>query len=232
MAAVPHTAASVGNLMLGNPGRFPTPSVHRSPPRGLQHPEATPCQPPGLRSAREALAHDHPLAPRRRGDREALRVLLATRHSACAAKVSAINPAQGADRGRTRGATGRAAQPGHQTTSWRPGCATTQPPAPTPPGARARARAPAISAGAESGPSPGSCSSCWSATIAGLWRSSRWRDRPSAHKPDAKGEEPPTETIRTGCSGGQVEPGEGRAVELSHPHRPLADGQGGGRDAR
>jgi len=44
-----------------------------------------------VRAAREALAHDHPLAPRRRGDREALRVLLATRHSACAAKVSAIN---------------------------------------------------------------------------------------------------------------------------------------------
>src|SRR5918993_3966804 len=44
-----------------------------------------------VRAAREALAHDHPLAPRRRGDREALRVLLATRHGACAAKVSAIN---------------------------------------------------------------------------------------------------------------------------------------------
>jgi transposase len=44
-----------------------------------------------IRAAREALAHDHPLAPRRRGDREALRVLLATRHSACMAKVSAIN---------------------------------------------------------------------------------------------------------------------------------------------
>jgi transposase len=44
-----------------------------------------------LRAAREALAHDHPLAPRRRGDREALRVLLATRHSACVAKVSATN---------------------------------------------------------------------------------------------------------------------------------------------
>ena len=34
---------------------------------------------------------DHLLAPRRREDREALRVLLATRHSACAAKVSATN---------------------------------------------------------------------------------------------------------------------------------------------
>jgi transposase len=44
-----------------------------------------------VRAAREALTQDHPLAPRRRGDREALRVLLATRHSACAAKVSAIN---------------------------------------------------------------------------------------------------------------------------------------------
>jgi transposase len=44
-----------------------------------------------VRAAREALALDHPLAPRRRGDREALRVLLATRHGACAAKVSAIN---------------------------------------------------------------------------------------------------------------------------------------------
>ena len=32
-----------------------------------------------VRAAREALVQDHPLAPRRRGDREALRVLLATR---------------------------------------------------------------------------------------------------------------------------------------------------------
>jgi transposase len=44
-----------------------------------------------VRAAREALSHDHPLAPRRRGDREALRVLLATRHSACIAKVGATN---------------------------------------------------------------------------------------------------------------------------------------------
>jgi transposase len=44
-----------------------------------------------VRAAREALTQDHPLAPRRRGDREALRVLLATRHSAYAAKVSATN---------------------------------------------------------------------------------------------------------------------------------------------
>jgi hypothetical protein len=41
--------------------------------------------------AREALACDHPVAPRGRGDRQALQVLLATRHSACRAKVSAIN---------------------------------------------------------------------------------------------------------------------------------------------
>jgi transposase len=44
-----------------------------------------------LRAAGEALACDHLVTPRRRGDREALRVLLATRHSACRAKVSAIN---------------------------------------------------------------------------------------------------------------------------------------------
>ena len=44
-----------------------------------------------LRAAREALVCDHPVAPRGRGDRQALQVLLATRHSACRAKVSAIN---------------------------------------------------------------------------------------------------------------------------------------------
>jgi hypothetical protein len=44
-----------------------------------------------LRAAREALACDHLVTPRRRGDREALRVLLATRHSACRAKVGATN---------------------------------------------------------------------------------------------------------------------------------------------
>jgi transposase len=44
-----------------------------------------------IRAAREALACDHLVTPRRRGDREALRVLLATRHSACRAKVSATN---------------------------------------------------------------------------------------------------------------------------------------------
>jgi transposase len=44
-----------------------------------------------LRAAREALAFDHPPAPRRRGDREALRVLLTTRHGAVRARVEAIN---------------------------------------------------------------------------------------------------------------------------------------------
>jgi hypothetical protein len=44
-----------------------------------------------LRAAREALACEHPVAPRGRGDRQALQVLLTTRHSACRAKVSAIN---------------------------------------------------------------------------------------------------------------------------------------------
>jgi transposase len=44
-----------------------------------------------VRTAREALAQEHLLVPRRRGDRQALRVLLATRHGACVAKVCAIN---------------------------------------------------------------------------------------------------------------------------------------------
>jgi transposase len=44
-----------------------------------------------LRAAREALACDQVVTPRRRGDREALRVPLATRYSACRAKVAAIN---------------------------------------------------------------------------------------------------------------------------------------------
>jgi transposase len=43
------------------------------------------------RAAREALAQERPAPPRRRGDREALRVLLGTRRSATVAKVAAIN---------------------------------------------------------------------------------------------------------------------------------------------
>jgi transposase len=44
-----------------------------------------------VRAAREALVQDHPLVPRRRGDREALRVLLATRQGAVVARTCAIN---------------------------------------------------------------------------------------------------------------------------------------------
>ena len=44
-----------------------------------------------VRAARPALIEDYPLSPCRRGDREVLRVLLATRHGACRAKVSATN---------------------------------------------------------------------------------------------------------------------------------------------
>jgi hypothetical protein len=43
-----------------------------------------------IRAAREALAQDNVLAPRRRGDREALRVLLTTRQGACMAKVCGV----------------------------------------------------------------------------------------------------------------------------------------------
>jgi transposase len=44
-----------------------------------------------VRAARETLACDHLIVPRRRGDREALRVLLATRHGALVARTCAIN---------------------------------------------------------------------------------------------------------------------------------------------
>src|SRR5215218_2026052 len=44
-----------------------------------------------IRAAREALAQQRPAVPRRRGDREALRVLLATRQGAVTARTSAIN---------------------------------------------------------------------------------------------------------------------------------------------
>ena len=43
-----------------------------------------------IRAAREALGQDRPATPRRRGEREALRVLLTTRRSATAARVAAI----------------------------------------------------------------------------------------------------------------------------------------------
>jgi transposase len=44
-----------------------------------------------VRAAREALGRDHLAQPRRRGDREAIRVLLTTRHSAMGARTCAIN---------------------------------------------------------------------------------------------------------------------------------------------
>jgi transposase len=44
-----------------------------------------------VRAAREALAHDHLAQPRRRGTREAMRVLLATREGAVVAKRQAIS---------------------------------------------------------------------------------------------------------------------------------------------
>src|SRR6266511_246443 len=43
------------------------------------------------RPARQALGRDHLAQPRRRGDREAIRVLLTTRHSAMGARTRAIN---------------------------------------------------------------------------------------------------------------------------------------------
>ena len=43
-----------------------------------------------IRAAREALGHDRPAIPRRRGEREALRALLSTRRSATTARVAAI----------------------------------------------------------------------------------------------------------------------------------------------
>jgi hypothetical protein len=57
-------------------------------PRGAAAPRPTRWMPSARRGgARSRLS----AGPRRRGDREALRVLLATRHSACTAKVSATN---------------------------------------------------------------------------------------------------------------------------------------------
>src|SRR5262245_24931298 len=44
-----------------------------------------------VRAAREALGRDHLAQPRRRGDREAIRVLLTTRHGAMRARTCAIN---------------------------------------------------------------------------------------------------------------------------------------------
>jgi hypothetical protein len=48
-----------------------------------------------IRAAREALTHEHLAQPRQRGEREALRVLLATRHSAVRSKRAAITLMKG-----------------------------------------------------------------------------------------------------------------------------------------
>jgi transposase len=61
-----------------------------------------------VRAAHEALGQDHLAIPWRRGEREALRVLLTTRRCATLARVAAIGGAQGADRRCPRGAAGRA----------------------------------------------------------------------------------------------------------------------------
>jgi transposase len=68
-----------------------------------------------VRAAREALGQDHQRAaiPRRRGEREALRVLLTTRRSATTARVAAVGQPRGADRRRPRRAPRRAAQTPH-----------------------------------------------------------------------------------------------------------------------
>src|SRR6266545_3863209 len=63
-----------------------------------------------VRAAREALGQDHLATPRRRGKREALRVLLATRRCATRARVAATGEAQGPDRGRPGAAARRAAR--------------------------------------------------------------------------------------------------------------------------
>src|SRR6266542_1165808 len=54
-----------------------------------------------VRAAREALGRDHLAQPRRRGDREAIRVLLTTRHSAMGGTDVRDQPPQGAGHQRT-----------------------------------------------------------------------------------------------------------------------------------
>jgi transposase len=53
-----------------------------------------------VRAAREALGQDRLATPRRRGERQALRVLLTTRRCATRARVATIGQPRGADRGR------------------------------------------------------------------------------------------------------------------------------------
>lgn len=47
-----------------------------------------------VRAAREVLAAKDPIEPRRRGEREAIRVLLATRNGAVVARTKALNHLQ------------------------------------------------------------------------------------------------------------------------------------------
>lgn len=61
--------------------------VKRSVPRGGRKTDAL----DAIRAAREATIAEHPVAPRARGEREALRVLTATRRGAVVAKTAAIN---------------------------------------------------------------------------------------------------------------------------------------------
>jgi transposase len=64
-----------------------------------------------IRAAREALLQARPAVPRRRGDREALRVLLATRHGALVARTCAINQLKALIVGAPEELRGRTARP-------------------------------------------------------------------------------------------------------------------------
>jgi len=81
-----------------------------------------------VRAARQALSHgqQHQVLPRRRGGREALRVLLTTRRHAISSRVAASNQPRGAHRRRARGAARRAARRDDHRTD-RPLCGATGP---------------------------------------------------------------------------------------------------------
>jgi hypothetical protein len=129
-----------------------------------------------VRAAREALGQDHLASPRRQGEREALRVLQATRRSATTARVAAIGGAQGADRGRPRGAASRAARAQHHQAdpALRQPASTADQVAGAP-GHRAGAAGHRGSAASPCRPRPTSCrpsSPCWSVrSRPGCWRS-------------------------------------------------------------
>src|SRR4029450_13267638 len=67
-----------------------------------------------VRAAREALGQDQLATPRRRGEREALRVLLTTRRCATLARVAAIGQLKALIVGAPGGAARRATRPTHQ----------------------------------------------------------------------------------------------------------------------